>query len=76
MMTADFDKHFSNDFWLQGTMALLKVCDAVVLHARWESSRGAVAERAEALAWDMPVFDTRMSTWQVQFTAWCERVTA
>lgn len=57
-MTADFDKQLTDEFWLAGTLELMRRCDAVFLMATWTLSRGATAERAEALARDMPVFDT------------------
>lgn len=74
LMTADFDKQLTDDFWLQGTMALLKACDAVVLHVRWEQSSGAVAERAMALELGMSVFDTRHSDWRVHYHHWRDKV--
>lgn len=76
MMTADFDKQLSDDFWLQGTLGLMKACDAVVLHVRWESSSGTVMERATALKLGMEVFDTREANWRVRYNSWRDKVQA
>jgi len=43
-------------FWIDGTMELLKRCDAVVTVPGWENSRGAVGEVEWAWANNMPVF--------------------
>ncbi|MCK9629808.1 MAG: DUF4406 domain-containing protein [Bacteroidales bacterium] len=44
------------EFWLAGTMELLRRCDAVLLLPDWAGSEGAQAERAEALRLEIPVF--------------------
>jgi hypothetical protein len=41
----------------EGTLALLRRCDAVVLQEAWEESRGAQAEREEALRLGLPIFE-------------------
>jgi nucleoside 2-deoxyribosyltransferase len=74
MMTADFDGLLTDDFWLDGTMALMKACDAVVLHVRWEQSSGAVAERAMALELGMRVFDTNDPSWRTKYNLWRDKV--
>lgn len=43
-------------FWLEGTIALLRRCDAVLLTPDWQRSTGAQGERIEALSCGMPVF--------------------
>jgi len=40
----------------EGTLALLRVCDAVLLLPNWEQSMGARVERCEAISRRMPVF--------------------
>ena len=45
------DEHF-----LVGTMALMRVCHAVILTREWRSSSGALAEVAEATRLGIPVF--------------------
>ncbi len=46
-MTAEFDQQLHDQFWLDGTLAMLMRCDAIVLLANWERSTGARME----LAW-------------------------
>lgn len=43
-------------FWIAGTMALLRVCHAVITTDDWERSSGARGEVADALKRNMPVF--------------------
>lgn len=43
-------------FWIVGTMALMRVCNAVVMVEGWEDSKGAVGEREEAIRLHIPVF--------------------
>ena len=45
------------EFWYEGTLALLKRCDAMILVPGWEDSKGTRDERAWAKANDMPVFE-------------------
>lgn len=54
--TAHFDGEFTDEFWLDGTMELLRRCDAVVLDPRWMHSKGATAEAAEADRLGLPLF--------------------
>ena len=46
-------------------MAFLGACDAVVLLPGWQKSVGTLEERANALAWDKPVFEglAAIRTW-------------
>jgi hypothetical protein len=53
-MTADFDKLLTDQFWLDGTLEMLKRCDAMVLTYDWEKSSGARAEQAWAHQYNMP----------------------
>lgn len=43
-------------FWIDATMAMLRVCHAVALVERWEQSSGARGEEAEARRLGIPVF--------------------
>lgn len=52
----DFEKLQPYTFWIDGTLELLRRCDACLMVPGWESSRGATGERAEALATFKPVF--------------------
>ncbi len=43
-------------FWIDGTLELLRRCDAVILTDDWERSSGARGEAQEAHRLGMPVF--------------------
>jgi hypothetical protein len=45
-------------FWIEGTLELMRRCHAVIMLPGWEASSGARAERFEAMARRMPVFET------------------
>ncbi len=47
--------HSADGFWLDGTLELMRRCDAVLLVPGWESSSGTRAEIEEALALKMQV---------------------
>jgi hypothetical protein len=51
--------------WLDGDLELLKRCDAMLLVPGWERSTGALAERAQAMALAIPVFEDldRLREW-------------
>lgn len=44
-------------FWIAGTLALLRGCQAVFMVPGWEKSSGARGERLDALKRGVPVFD-------------------
>lgn len=44
------------EFWCEGTLELMRRCDAVVLAPGWMDSAGALAEREEAKRMGLPVF--------------------
>lgn len=46
----------SEDFWYEGTLELLRRCDAVIMVSGYESSKGAMAEYEEALRLRLPRF--------------------
>jgi hypothetical protein len=56
-------------FWIDGTLELMRRCDAVLLASDWKRSRGACGERDEARAIGMPVFETL-----AQLDAWLRGV--
>lgn len=44
------------DFWYEGTLELLKRCDAIVMHPNWYHSAGSVREHDYAKKAGMPIF--------------------
>lgn len=54
--TAHFDGTMTAEFWLEGTMELLRRCDAVVMVPGWRTSQGAMAEFLHAQELQLPVF--------------------
>lgn len=52
-----FQGALPDDFWLEGTLELLRRCDALMLVEGWEKSSGARREVVEAWRLDKPVFD-------------------
>jgi hypothetical protein len=55
--TRFFNGTLDDKFWLEGTLELLRRCDAVLLVPGWRSSSGAIAEEAEAMRIGIPVFE-------------------
>lgn len=68
--TANFDGTLDDKFWLDGTMELLRRCDAVMMVPGWETSTGATAERREAERLGLPIFEHRSPTSGVELRAW------
>lgn len=67
-MTRYFDKQCNDQFWLDGTLELLRRCDAVVLTHNWEQSTGARGEYDEAGSFNLPTFvdtfdDAALTAW-------------
>lgn len=60
--TAVFSGTLTDEFWLEGTMELLRRCDAVITVPNWPSSAGARAEVDEAKKLGLPVFH---AVWQL-----------
>jgi hypothetical protein len=54
--TAHFDGTFTAEFWLEGTLELLRRCDADLTVDNWLKSAGAQLEVVEARKRGMPVF--------------------
>ncbi len=44
--TRNFDGELTDEFWLNGTLELLRRCDAAIFTVRWEESAGARAEHS------------------------------
>lgn len=56
-------------FWYEGTLEVMRRCDAVVLVAGWSASKGAVREEMEAVERGMPVFGPTTEWWE-DFLRW------
>lgn len=54
--TRFFQGTIADSFWLDGTMELLRRCDAVMLVRGWRDSKGTCAEIVEAKRLGKPVF--------------------
>lgn len=57
-MTQDFHGIGTEQFWIDGTLELLKGCHAVVLVRGWQYSTGTRGEIAMAARLGIPVFET------------------
>jgi hypothetical protein len=68
--THPFDGTFEDAFWLQGTLELLRRCDAVMTISNWKASKGATAEVEEAKRLGIPVFEdlSELMRWLVSET--------
>lgn len=68
--TANFDGQLTGKFWLDGTMEILKRCDAIYVFDRRDltSSSGTRAEHDYAKSVDMPIFFhlDRLAEWIAQ----------
>jgi nucleoside 2-deoxyribosyltransferase len=67
--TAHFDGLQEDEFWLEGTLEMMRRCDAVYMMPNWRASKGAVAERDEAINLSIPVCNTMEELRKVQDTA-------
>jgi len=54
--TQYMDDLASHEYFLTGTLELMRRCDAVLVQGEWESSEGTIAEIAEARRLGMPVY--------------------
>lgn len=54
--TRFFDGTLTAQFWLDGTLELMRRCDAVLLCWNWKDSAGAIGEKEEAERLGIPVF--------------------
>lgn len=62
-MTAHFDGQLDGQFWVDGTLALLARCDAMVVQGEYWNSVGTAGEIVYAEDNKMPTFYTRHSDW-------------
>lgn len=58
----------TEDFWYEGTLELLRRCDAVLMVPGWEASKGAKLEFEEAGRRKIPIFTT-----PADLKAWLEK---
>lgn len=49
------------EFWLDGTLELMRRCDAILLMQNWLASAGSRAERDEAKRLGIPVFESTLA---------------
>lgn len=54
--TALMDGAMPDETFLEGTLEMMRRCDFVVLTPRWQASRGAIEEKAEAERRGMPIY--------------------
>lgn len=54
----EFERVQSYEFWLAGTLQLLRGCHAVFLIEDWQHSRGATGECSEAQRLGIPTFES------------------
>lgn len=71
-MYRHFDGELTDDFWLKGTLELMRRCDAAVFIPGWHLSSGAVGEHKEAQRIGMPTFD--LETGPLTFEVWLNEV--
>ncbi len=70
-MTQHFDKLLTDQFWLEGTMELLRRCDALVARPNWRQSTGATAEVEYMLQAPRPVFFAYpVDPWEDNLLSW------
>lgn len=53
-----FDRELTEEFWLDGTLEMMRRCDGAIFLPTWTRSAGATGERTEARLRKMPIFDT------------------
>jgi nucleoside 2-deoxyribosyltransferase len=51
-----FDRTLTAQYWIDATLELLRLCDAVIVCQGWRSSEGTMGEIAEATRMRLPVF--------------------
>ncbi len=63
--TRFFNGTLTGDFWLEGTLELMRRCDGVIFTEDWKLSSGARAEYEEAQRINLPCFfdTTTLAVW-------------
>lgn len=54
--TSPFQGSLPDSIWLDGDLAILGRCDAILMMSTWEESKGAIEERAFATLFAIPIF--------------------
>jgi hypothetical protein len=69
--TANFFGTLEDEFWYDGTLELLRRCDAVILVPGWQGSKGVQREIDETFIRKMPLFERveELKTWLASATA-------
>lgn len=70
--TAHFHGEFDDQFWLDGTLELMKRCDAVMLITGWDESSGARKEKEVAEQVGLPIFYAATGCIETEFRRWAE----
>lgn len=70
MNSAHMEGCATDEAFLEGTLELMRRCDAVLLHPDWRRSEGARAERAEAERLGIPVFEKTVDLAAYRWDAW------
>jgi len=68
--TAHFHGEFADQFWLDGTLELMRRCDAVLLGPGWSDSSGAREEKRVAEEMELPIFYTLNAMIEREFRQW------
>lgn len=72
--TRFFDGQCTAQFWIDGTMEMLKRCDAIVLCPGWMQSEGSRGEWEYAKSVSMPIYDLNEKSPLIDFETWLERL--
>jgi len=66
--TGNFFGTLTEEFWYEGTLELLKRCDAMILVPGWEDSKGVREEIRYAHGANLPIFNRvdELKTWLVE----------
>ena len=70
--TRFFQGSLPDQVWIDGTLTMMRVCDAVIVVPGWEQSVGTLGEIAEAERLGMPVFCVK-GDWTTQNIRRCVR---
>ncbi len=68
--TAHFDGTMTDEFWLAGTIALLRKCDAILMIPGWQNSTGAREEMRVADEIGLPIYKWADPHWERDMKAW------